>query len=105
MIDFIACDNALLACKQSHLSTSAKKPVLQKDSYGNVTGVTSPYWDFVMSGIDKTDIKIALQILSAKIEEIVLDIDEIKQNVASLAEIDALFDEGGGGGSSEGSSI
>ena len=51
-IDFVVHGEALLACAKSHLSTLENEPTdfIYSDS-GNIIGVASAYWDFVLSGI------------------------------------------------------
>lgn len=51
-IDFVVQGQALLACAKSHLSTLDNEPkdwIL--DDRGNIVGVASTYWDFVLAGI------------------------------------------------------
>ena len=49
--DFIVKDSVLLICAKSHLSTSANEPTsFIKDELGNIVGVNSEYWDFVIAG-------------------------------------------------------
>lgn len=51
-IDFVVHDQVLLACAQSHLSSLDNEPIKYiHDERGNITGVVSIYWDFVLSGI------------------------------------------------------
>jgi len=51
-IDFVVHDQVLLACAKSHLSSTENEPIdYIKDDGGNVIGIASIYWDFVMSGI------------------------------------------------------
>lgn len=51
--DFISFNGAMLACKQTHVSSSNNMPDLQYEDFENPsqpTGVNSKYWDFVMAG-------------------------------------------------------
>ena len=51
--DFVSYNNALLVCKETHLSTSDAPPTLLYENPDNqfvITGVDSPYWTYVMSG-------------------------------------------------------
>ena len=51
-IDFVVYGQSLLACAKSHLSTLENEPknFIYSDE-GNIVGIASPYWDFVLSGI------------------------------------------------------
>ena len=50
-IDFVAKDNALIACTKSHRADSTNEPIdWVYDSWGNVCGINSPYWEFVLAG-------------------------------------------------------
>ena len=46
--DFVSYEGALLAC--SHTHTSANEPELIRDVDGNIYGVQSSYWTFVLAG-------------------------------------------------------
>ena len=51
-IDYVVQGGALLACAKSHLSTLENEPnnfIYSED--GNIIGIASAYWDFVLSGI------------------------------------------------------
>lgn len=61
IVDFVVHDQVLLACAKSHLSTVENEPIEYiKDERGDITGVVSTYWDFVLSGIrgDSASVKI-----------------------------------------------
>ena len=51
-VDFIVYNNVLLRCKKSHLAYASNKPTdFITDSRGNVIGLSSHYWDFVLAGV------------------------------------------------------
>ena len=51
-VDFVVHGQVLLACAKSHLATVENEPKnFIFDENGNITGVVSEYWDFVLSGI------------------------------------------------------
>ena len=51
-IDFVVHGQCLLACAKSHLSSLDNEPnEFKRDAYGNIIGVVSNYWDFVLSGV------------------------------------------------------
>lgn len=49
--DFVTKDNALLACRKSHMSSSANKPVDWVEKDGEKYGIVSDYWDLVIAGV------------------------------------------------------
>ena len=52
-IDYVVHGQCLLACAKSHLSSLENEPTEYiYDSHGNITGVVSQYWDFVLSGMN-----------------------------------------------------
>lgn len=46
--DFVSYEGALLACNHTHMS--ANEPELVRDADGNIYGVQSSYWTFVLAG-------------------------------------------------------
>lgn len=56
-IDFVSKNNCLLACAKNHISSLENEP---KDwivsDEGQITGIVSTYWDFVLSGTKSADI-------------------------------------------------
>lgn len=46
--DFVSYEGALLACNHTHMS--ANEPELMRDADGNIYGVQSSYWTFVLAG-------------------------------------------------------
>ena len=61
-VDFVSKDNCLLACSKSHFSTIDNEP---KDyiynSEGVIVGISSRYWDFVLSGSKGTAPRIKIE--------------------------------------------
>lgn len=53
-VDFVVCNQALFVCTKSHVSSEKNKPdekYIVRDEGGNIIGINSVYWDFVMSGL------------------------------------------------------
>ena len=56
--DFVSFENALLACKKTHISNVHNRPELiyeEKDDTNSAIGCKSEYWEFVISGIKGAD--------------------------------------------------
>lgn len=52
IIDYVAYEGALLACKRSHLAEHSNRPILVYNQDGVIIGIeSSPYWTFVLSGV------------------------------------------------------
>lgn len=51
-VDFIVKNNCLLACSQSHFATLENEPKNYiYDTNGQIIGISSRYWDFVLAGV------------------------------------------------------